>query len=291
MAVGNKNCNFVVSGTIVIFFAGVFVGLHILDKNRLHPAPHLNIRYESWKSMFDDILHPDIANCRALFNKPEADEDFYPASYIERRRQFELKVTQVTGVAKEQRKRNFTIVAGNSGGLNHQSRLYYWLAGRPWVNTICETGFNAGHSTLQWLAGNRYAKVYSFDTGYHSYMRPMADYLNRTFSGRLHLTVGDSLSTLPLFAADHLDVKCDVIVVDGGHSHKGALGDLRNMRSLANIKHNVILLDDFPRYGKNNMMEISDAWNIMRTGGLVVDRYACTDPNDKTRGYVIGYYV
>ncbi|MEG7523379.1 MAG: class I SAM-dependent methyltransferase, partial [Chromatiales bacterium] len=179
----------------------------------------------------------------------------------------------------------------NSGGAKHQSRLYYWLAGRPWVNTICETGFNAGHSTLQWLTGNDHTKVYSFDLGSHKYARPMGEYFERTFPGRFNLSIGNSLTTVPRFSTKHPEVVCDIIVIDGGHSNKVALGDLRNMRAHANIEHNLLVLDDFPSHYLTFLTDIGSAWNTMRADGLVVERFACTEQTKRRRGYVIGYYV
>ena len=169
--------------------------------------------------------------------------------------------------------------------MSHQSRLFHWLAGRPWVNTICETGFNAGHGTLQWLTGSDHAHVYSFDIGSHYYTHPMADYLNSTFPGRFHLTFGDSLKTVPRFAAIHPEVKCDIILVDGGHSHSVAIGDLRNFRKLVNLERNVLVLDDI------NMPPVTTAWNEAQADGLTVQRFTCSDQGRRKRSYVVGYYV
>ncbi|KAI0221060.1 hypothetical protein LSAT2_027517, partial [Lamellibrachia satsuma] len=156
------------------------------------------VGHEAWKGMFVDPLNPDKSDCRALFARPASDDDFYPTSYIEHRGNFERELSRVHGEG---------FVMGHSGGSDPQSRFYYWLAGRPWVKTVCETGFNAGHSTLQWLTGSDDTIVYSFDIGSFKYTRPMADYLNKTFPGRLHLVIGDSLETLPHFSDSNLDVK------------------------------------------------------------------------------------
>lgn len=51
---------------------------------------------------------------------------------------------------------------------------------------------------------------------------------------RLTVVKGSSLETVPEFAAENPDVKCDLISVDGGHTYDIALKDLENMHLLAN---------------------------------------------------------
>lgn len=41
---------------------------------------------------------------------------------------------------------------GNSGQYLEQLRLYKVIASRPWVHSVCEIGFNAGHGALTWLS-------------------------------------------------------------------------------------------------------------------------------------------
>ena len=252
---GRKKDLAVVTACIVV---GVFVGQHFLKTSQ--SAPLGASRRDTWKGIFDEPLSPDTTDCLRLLDKPESDEDFYTATYLEQRRHFEATVKRIYEAELDKGSKR-TFIEGNSGGVRHQSRLYHWLAGRPWVNTICETGFNAGHSTLQWLTGSDHAKVYSFDIGSNYYIRPMADYLNRTFPGRLHLTIGNSLKTVPRFAASCRDVKCDVIVVDGGHSYDVALGDQRNFRDLANVERNVLVVDDKDADG------VKSAWKETQTAG------------------------
>ena len=276
MVLRNANALAVV---LTCLLTGVFLGQYILSQS----PPLVRNRRDTWKSIFDEPLHPDTTDCLLLFSQQEADEDFYSPKYLEHRRQLDAKFKGVIDADKEKR-HNYTI-QGHSGGAKHQSRLYHWLAARPWVNTVCETGFNAGHSTLQWLTGSDHAKVYSFDIGWHYYTRPMTDYLNRTFPDRFNLITDDSLQTIPRFAKERRDVKCDIIVVDGGHSHDVALGDIRNFRHITSVERNVLVVD------VKNKLEIMTAWNEVRADGLAVERFACTDKSRYGRAYVVGYYV
>ena len=60
----------------------------------------------------------------------------------------------------------------------------------------------------------------------------------------LYLQRGDSTKTLVQFMAEHPDVKCDVISVDGAHSKHFPDKDLNNFKYLANYP-NVVLIDDY----------------------------------------------
>ena len=130
----------VMSVMSLCFLAGVFVGQHILRTNQ--PVTLVTKRPVTWKSIFDEPLNPDRTDCLNLFDKSKLDKDFYSPNYLEHRRQLDAILKRITDAIKEGN------IEGNSGLYRYQSRLYHWLAGRPWVNTVCETGFNAGHSTL-----------------------------------------------------------------------------------------------------------------------------------------------
>ena len=270
-------------------FAGYFVLHNRPDVSTLYSFEkkatfYSYVRDESWKSIFDDVIHPDKLDCDALLKEPERDEDFYSGPYLEYRRKFQTKLRQVAGAE---------FVHGNSGDLRAQYRLFYWLARRPWVNTICEIGFNAGHSTLQWLASNDRATVYSFDIGDHGYTRPMAEYLQHIFPGRLHLIIGDSRQTIQVFSSTNRHVKCDLMFVDGGHTYDIAFADLTNMRSIANKHHNVLVFDDYlsNKGDVSYLQQLGVPWNKMRAEQFLVERYGCTFGQDKARGFVVGYYV
>ena len=83
------------------------------------------------------------------------------------------------------------------------------------MRTVCEIGFNAGHSTLTWLEANPNLVVYTFDINHWKYTEVMVNYLKAKYPGRLNSCFGDSTVTLPLVSAN-TDIKCDVAVVDGG---------------------------------------------------------------------------
>lgn len=145
-------------------------------------------------------------------------------------------------------------VEGNSAQLTLERKVYISLAQLPEVKTICEIGFNMGHSASLWLLANPTARVFMFDLWTHEYS-PMAEQFLRSHSRgsrfglfnvseRLTITRGSSLETVPEFARQRPDVKCDIVSVDGGHTYELGLQDIINMRALANPKFHVLLVDD-----------------------------------------------
>lgn len=163
------------------------------------------------------------------------------------------------------------------------------LAANPQIKTICETGFNGGHGTLRWLLhSNSQAHVYSFDLGQHSYSRPAATWLQQSFPERLHVTWGDSTQTLPAFHLQHPEVKCNLVFVDGGHTHAVAAADLQNFMHMADPSYNVILMDDV--YCNAPWCHgPSAAWAEIRQNSVVLETSSTTS-QDGTRGFALGLY-
>lgn len=144
--------------------------------------------------------------------------------------------------------------------------VYDSLAQEPWVKTVCETGFNAGDSALRFLVLSD-AKVYDFDLGGLNYTKVAAAFLQEHFPGRLHVTWGDSTTMLPKFHKSRPEVKCDLAIVDGGHTHYVALADLKNFHPMVPEKH-VLFLDDSP-CGSEWCIGVNQAWGEMREAGCV----------------------
>ncbi len=81
---------------------------------------------------------------------------------------------------------------GNSGQLATQRQVYGALSLARSVTSVCETGFGAGHSTLNWLAGHPLRRIHSFDLGSLGGAKVGKDFVHAAFPQRLSLTLGDS---------------------------------------------------------------------------------------------------
>jgi hypothetical protein len=103
------------------------------------------------------------------------------------------------------------ILEGHSFELDDERRLYISLARLPEVRTICEIGFNAGHSAALWLLANPKAMVIMFDLWEHTDYSPRGELFLRYHSAgygvvagdeRLVIVKGPSQTTVPMFT-DH----------------------------------------------------------------------------------------
>ena len=165
------------------------------------------------------------------------------------------------------------------------------MARNPHVRTVCETGFNGGHSAYVWLSSHPSSRLMSFDLGNHAYAHSMAEYLGKIFPGRLAVTFGDSTKTLPVFKEriklSEPNFKCDIIVVDGGHTYGVTKADMDNFESLAIPKHSLVVLDDYPStmfaFGK-----IGKVWEDKVKEGKIANLFSCTTGN---RGFTVGYFL
>ena len=148
----------------------------------------------------------------------------------------------------------------------------------------CETGFNAGHSSFNFLTARRDVNVHSFDLGFHRYVSPMASFLRRKFPGRLTVELGDSREAVPRYFKLNTASRpttsapsCDLMLIDGGHVFDVVLSDIYNFARVASRPHNVIIVDD------TNDRQVLTAWQAALSSGIVQQIFACTFDSDKAR--------
>ena len=220
----------------------------------------------SWTGIFSFVPN-GIYDCEELFRKDGENnkEDILPETFKEAKRKF-LSVLERTA--------NNETLEGHSGNILEETLTYYRIAQAPVVKTVCETGFNAGHSTLMWLKANPKTQVYSFDMGSHEYSRPMAQYLDMEFPGRLHVTWGDSTVTLPAFRKAHPEVTCDLLIIDGGHTHDICQSDYDNFKQMASNK-SIILLDNYPDKRRTWQRALGDVWEQAKQKGEIIEIFQC----------------
>ena len=133
---------------------------------------------------------------------------------------------------------------------------------------VIEAGFNAGHSSFNFLTTRRDVVVQSFDIGRHGYVSPMSTFLRLKFPGRLSVVLGDSRLTLPRHFTD-TSVNCDLSLVDGGHDFHVALSDIRNLARASSRSHNVMVVDDI------NSRRVRTAWKLALRSGVVRQLFHC----------------
>lgn len=168
--------------------------------------------------------------------------------------------------------------------------LSYWhLVRLPFVKHICETGFNMGFSTLLYLTAKNNTQIHSFDLGAHGYARPMAKVLQEQFPGRLEVTWGNSMQTVPTYHRMHPEIKCDFVVIDGGHSVGVARADYESFRSMAS-DINIVVMDDHPNLHAPSVAGAGIAWENGKHHGEIHEFGRCTN-RDHVRGFSFGVYI
>lgn len=150
--------------------------------------------------------------------------------------------------------------------LTKQINLFW--AGSQAKKKMLEIGFNAGHSSLLFLAANSGAtELTLFDLGGHAYVRPCVEYIRNQFpSVNMTYIEGDSTRTLPAFVAENKDKKgtYDLVHVDGGHDRDVVLSDVSSAIDLV-APGGLMILDD------TNIDYISDIADACVSSGAFVE--------------------
>jgi predicted O-methyltransferase YrrM len=126
-----------------------------------------------------------------------------------------------------------------------QAEQYAALVEDSTVATICETGFNAGHSALLFLQANPHARLITFDLGELPVTNVTQTWMREKFPNRFEFVKGDSVQTVPQYFSEHRDVRCDFVSIDGGRSGAEVAADISNFAASARPGA-VIAVDDTP---------------------------------------------
>jgi len=105
---------------------------------------------------------------------------------------------------------------------------------------IMEIGTNAGHTLAHFLCNDIDHEIYVFDINEHKYHEPCMKYLNEKFNNCIQLFHGDSWKTV---RNTNLNVKMDLIHVDGNHTVEYCMSDILKSRKFATDK-TILIVDD-----------------------------------------------
>jgi predicted O-methyltransferase YrrM len=106
------------------------------------------------------------------------------------------------------------------------------------------------------------ATVVSFDLGSHDYVAHAKAYIDATYPGRHTLILGNSMETLPAYAAANPGATFDLFFIDGGHYAPVPAADLANCLALAK-RGAMIVMDDV------DMKDVATAWDTAKKAGSV----------------------
>ena len=224
-----------------------------------------------------------LTDCSDLFSGTPEQNFTYSDVYAKMSPDFDNVFAQTMALVKP------NTLEGGTFSEKAQHLALHYMASRTNVKTVCETGFNAGHSSFNYLTANSRVTVHSFDIGWHPYTKAMSTYLQSKFQNRLFVHFGDSTETVPQFRKENPDVVCDLIFVDGGHNYLAAVSDLLNLAAMANVADgNVIVFDDYPTKWSFDQ-EFDQAWADIICWGYVREVFRCSSGPD--RGFVAGVVV
>lgn len=161
------------------------------------------------------------------------------------------------------------------------------------VKNIMEIGFNAGHSADLFLNVNKNIKLTSFDLGEMESVLYGKSFIDLKYPFRHNLIIGDSKITVPNFSKN-IDLKFDLIFIDGGHEFIDAITDIVNCKRLAH-ESTVLVLDD-TRYSpplKSWTTGPTKAWESCIEKGYIKEicRFDYTDKNFPWKGQSWGHYT
>lgn len=123
-----------------------------------------------------------------------------------------------------------------------QGREYMSFVRQPWVKTVCEVGFAAGHSSIVYHSANPRVQIFSFDDFGKEMLTSEAIKLVQR-KVKVEITRGDSRKTLIDFKLQS-NVTCDIISIDGAHHADFPSKDMANFKYLSDYP-NIVLIDDY----------------------------------------------
>lgn len=134
----------------------------------------------------------------------------------------------------------------------------FWCGSQ--AQKICEIGFNAGHSALLMILGNKNLNNLHFtifDINHHPYTKTCYLYLKDKFpSVNFEFIAGDSIEKIPQYTL--LYPEClgtfDLVHIDGGHSEDCIKNDILNSSKLT-TEQGIIIVDDTDHNVINNYVD------------------------------------
>jgi len=174
---------------------------------------------------------------------------------------------------------------GHIGTVPKEIATFAKLASAPGVKTICEIGFNAGHSSAVFLHSNPEAVMYQFDIMMLPYSERNMALFRKNYGDRFHFIKGSSTDGVPWFKKTQQKV-CDIFSVDGMHEYPYCLTDMLNALSVMRVG-SVMIADDI----SDMFPTCRDAWNKVVAEGYLKDHVCENQPEIQGKAWCYGTVV
>jgi hypothetical protein len=113
---------------------------------------------------------------------------------------------------------------GNIAEVRQEVLDFLSYADHPRYETLCEVGFNAGHSATVLLSASSKSTLHVFDIADLPFASAQAKLMKRAYGERFKFYKGNSVNLLPWFKQKKQDnTQCDLFSIDGDHSYEGGL--------------------------------------------------------------------
>jgi len=150
----------------------------------------------------------------------------------------------------------------------YSKQINLFWCGKQAVSSLCEIGFNAGHSAMLLLLGRDRTplRFTIFDLGRHAYTKPCVEYIQSKFKTvQCEYVEGDSTIVMPKWICNHTELigTYDVVHVDGGHTEHCIENDMKNADILVSV-NGILIVDDTNQPQINKYVE-----NYISTGNYV----------------------
>lgn len=214
-----------------------------------------------------------------------------PNSTEDTLRDTELRMLQVVSdlvsgqVFRKMGNRGVFQAMGHIGEAPPQFHYYYAVArDNPWATTVCEVGFNAGHSFMAFMLGNPKISYISFDTGGLGWTEEMIAVMQEAFPGRLTYVKGESESTVAKYTGGEGGgsnfAGCDIVSADGLHHGLFSYMDMMDLRKISK-KGAIVLLDDW----STQFPDVKASWERITVNEGIVQQIRCVVSGMSVGGY------
>lgn len=181
---------------------------------------------------------------------------------------------------------------------NEQSWLIQDLAQLPFVRTVCETGFHAGHHAFHFLTANQDLVVHSFENlERFNFTLDMSDFMIIEFPDRFFAYTGDpATESIPKFIRERGNTtECDVIFIDSADRKETLRNHFRLFRRLASRREHIVIMNAHPKNVIKNRNDADALWEEMKAEKSIKEHFRCyfdqRDISANQMGLLVGSFV
>jgi hypothetical protein len=139
--------------------------------------------------------------------------------------------------------------------------------------TVCETGFEIGHSALAFLHASPSTRVVSFDMMDTKYKKDCEAWLQQTYGkDRIEVIPGNTADSVPQYLKDNPKLQCGVVFPDEGHDWRDEVRTAKLFQPHATCQTLVILdwgSDVSVMSGGTVNSERDQRWTLLEDEGII----------------------